>query len=250
MPPATGASARGCATERYARSSKRLRAICVSAAGSTPKRRSWTVRSRGPKRGALRRQNQARQRDQDHGNGRPLWSSSRHRSRICFPPRVDALGRPSSPKLPPTRCRPPSLPHRGQSLRGLGVGPIVGLRGGDGLLPDEPRDVVLDRSVAQVGVARGVGQAGARRVGHGPAGVGVGNSNRRGASRRRIRDPPLAARLWRGVGSSGGVGPGCAILAGLGGRIRANRGVRGRALSLPASILNFALKTSSCRARL
>src|SRR6185312_11164210 len=49
-----------CATARCARSSKHSLAICESEAGSIRKRRSWTVRSRGPKRGALRRKNEAR----------------------------------------------------------------------------------------------------------------------------------------------------------------------------------------------
>jgi transposase len=55
------------------------------------------------KKGAAASAKRSAARGQDHGSGRPLWSSSRRRYRNCFPARVEARGTTSSPELPSTR---------------------------------------------------------------------------------------------------------------------------------------------------
>jgi hypothetical protein len=74
----------GAGTGRSSGSCTRWQRISTNAAGSTSVRPSSMAPSQGPKRGLRRREDQAWEGDQDHGNCRPLWSSCRRRDCKCF----------------------------------------------------------------------------------------------------------------------------------------------------------------------
>jgi hypothetical protein len=125
----------GCTMEGHARSVPSVRDV------PSPVQRLGSGRQAAPNRGSARRRLARARRARPRGGvrGRYVrggqkggstsekrsvgrgprswqWSTAlvflSRRSRVCFPPRVDALGRPSSPQLPSAPCRPPSLPHR------------------------------------------------------------------------------------------------------------------------------------------